>query len=208
MRQSIVPSLPAVGPAFYGRDSKPENYYLNPLVKHSPFAAPIMSFLETSTSHLRQSPPYKKRQRQKMLSLLEMNSKSTGNNYWSHLLRMQSVGAHLESQAPDDLGGFAGGNEDFKASKFSIPPVATNKGLGGTPPQLAVLGDQKTDQTVAPRVQQFVGVMNWQKEMKDGKPLPVRPYSVDHPAAYQQQPLWPPAPPEPLFPLKNQDDRR
>ena len=48
MRQSIVPSLPAVGPAFYGRDSKPENYYLNPLAKHSPFALP-MSLLSLNT---------------------------------------------------------------------------------------------------------------------------------------------------------------
>ena len=62
--------------------------------------------------------------------------------------------------------------------------------------------------TVAPRVQQFTGSMNWQKDMQDGKPLPVRPYAQDHPAGYQQQPLWPPAPPEPLFPLKMQDERR
>ena len=230
MRQSIVPSLPAVGPAFYGRDSKPENYYLNPLTKHSPFAvatsaiASSMSLLESSKTknrlrHMNTNTDHPSPRSTTVSSLLEI--KGTGNTYWnqlhassaaSNLQRMQAVGVTLQSKlklkAPNDLGGFSGGEASFKASKFSIPPVAANLGLGGTPPQLAVLGDQKEDMTVAPRVQQFTGSMNWQKDMKDGKPLPVRPYAQDHPAAYQQQPLWPPAPPEPLFPLKMQDERR
>ena len=48
IRQSVTPSLPAMGPAYYARDMKPENYYLNPLVKHSPFYSPIsLRFLQT-----------------------------------------------------------------------------------------------------------------------------------------------------------------
>ena len=246
MRQSIVPSLPAVGPAFYGRDSKPENYYLNPLAKHSPFALP-MSLLSLNTlPKLRSATFSKKRlrhqltnkgqlhaiaanrkagrsnnaeaERKKIYSLLEIRSQSTGNSFWKHvnnhasLARFQSVRSKLKVAAPpNDLGGFDGGEAGFKNTKFIIPPVAINKNLGGTPPALAVLGEVKkgqSDQMVAPRVQQFVGMMNWQKEMKDGKPLLVRPYAKDQPSAYQQQPLWPPAPPEPLFPLKSQDDER
>ena len=57
------------------------------------------------------------------------------------------------------------------------------------------------DQMVAPRRQQFTGDFNYDPA-KDGKPLPVRPYAADQPSAYQAAPLWPPAPPEPLFPLK------
>jgi hypothetical protein len=206
MRQSRVPSLPAVGPAFYGRDMKPENYYLNPLAKHSQFAAPILSLLET-----KQMPLMKRRLRHRSStnSFIETSARSTGNSYWNqYLQRLQEVGVHVKAavSSPDELGGFDAGSDKFKARKFSIPPVAINKGFDGTPPALAVLGHQNADQTVAPRVQQFVGVMDWQKELKEGKPLPVRPYATDHPSGYQQQPLWPPAPPEPLFPLK--DDRR
>ena len=252
MRQSRVPSLPAVGPAFYGRDMKPENYYLNPLAKHSPFAMPIMTLLETTSSppsflpfahpqqyqqpyryphhrfqnhhrhHYQQHQPLQIQPKRRLrstptvpsfrsnaYSLIETSTQSTGNNYWDHhLQRMQAVGVHLETQsaAPNDFGGFDGGKADFKKSKFIIPPVAINKGLGGTPPALAVLGDQSVDQMVAPRVQQFTGAMNWQKDLKEGKPI-VQPYASDHPSAYQQQPLWPPAPPEPLFPLKGEDRR-
>ena len=111
-------------------------------------------------------------------------------------------GLSSSSRAPNDLGGRDGGNQHWKAAEFIVPPVGANKGLAA-PPELAVLGDQggSNDQMVAPRRQQFTGDFNYDPA-KDGKPLPVRPYAADQPSAYQAAPLWPPAPPEPLFPLK------
>ena len=217
MRQSRVPSLPAVGPAFYGRDSKPDNYYLNPLVKHSATAAPIMSLLEILPEKVHPSQHSRLLRRHRSTpptALLETLSKSTGNTYWLRqhpqrqqsphlqLQRMEAVGVHLQSTGPPPIGDAKG------PSPFIIPPVGTNNEAteGMAPPALAVLGDQSQDMTVAPRVQQFTGSMNWEKDLKDGKPLPgSQPYANDHPSGYQQQPLWPPAPPEPLFPLKGED---
>ena len=107
------------------------------------------------------------------------------------------------TRAPDDLGGRDGGNKHWKTSEFIVPPVGANKGLD-TPPELAVLGDQSgsDDQMVAPRRQQFTGDFDYDPAKEGGKPPPVRPYAADQPSAYQAAPLWPPAPPEPLFPLK------
>jgi hypothetical protein len=79
-------------------------------------------------------------------------------------------------------------------SPWFAPPV-----LGKYPgnPAVAVIG---TDQSMlaAPSRQQFTGDFH-----PGNKPLPVRAYSDDHPSSYQAAPTWPPAPPEPLFPLKS-----
>ena len=74
------------------------------------------------------------------------------------------------------------------------PPVLSK--YGGNP-AVAVIG---TDQSwlAAPSRQQFTGDFS-----TGNKPLPVRAYSDDHPSSYQAAPTWPPAPPEPLFPLKS-----
>ena len=114
-----------------------------------------------------------------------------------------SSGLVSEARAPNDLGGRDGGNKHWKAAEFIVPPVGANKGLAA-PPELAVLGDQggSDDQMVAPRRQQFTGDFDYDPAKEGGKPLPVRPYAADQPSAYQAAPLWPPAPPEPLFPLK------
>ena len=94
--------------------------------------------------------------------------------------------------------------------------IHTNQAQGGSAPWFAppVLGGQATvnpsvavigeDQSMlaAPDRQQFVGMSSFSPRA-GGSPLPVRSYADDHPSPYQAAPTWPPAPPEPLFPLKH-----
>ena len=88
-----------------------------------------------------------------------------------------------------------------------IPPVLkdTSSNSPQARPELAVIGNDM-EQLAAPRRQEFSGFEGQKGYVKPGDPMPVRSYSEDHPSPYQQQPLWPPAPPEPLFPLHSDDD--
>ena len=70
----------------------------------------------------------------------------------------------------------------------------------GVHPLAAVMGPSK-NLMAAPRLQQFVGIESFSH--LGNAPLKVRPYAGDHPSPYQAAPVWPPAPPEPVFPLNH-----
>jgi hypothetical protein len=116
--------------------------------------------------------------------------------------RFQETGVKLRSQSQS--------RQKLKTqSTFSppwyAPPVAGGLGektSGSVPPGAAVVGTDLT-QLQAPHQQTFNGVFDAAKKGDANKPSPVRAYSDDHPSDYQPAPLWPPAPPEPLFPLKS-----
>ena len=110
--------------------------------------------------------------------------------------RFQQVGVSLNRI--DTKGGHKVAAKSKSASPmlgpWFAPPILSKSGGN---PAVAVIG---TDQSwlAAPSRQQFTGDMH-----PGNHPLPVRAYSDDHPNSYQAAPTWPPAPPEPLFPLKS-----
>ena len=104
--------------------------------------------------------------------------------------RFQAVGAKLVAAA--HLGHTSKAKGGPSMGPWFAPPVLD---MGTQNPGVAVIG---TDQSwlAAPSRQQFTGDFH-----PGNKPLPVRAYADDHPSPYNAAPTWPPAPPEPLFPL-------